>query len=329
MDDELQLGHGVRVRRDGDGLVVTSETMPLGLHVRAGNLPGTAVQVGGELWEVVEGGQGSRAERWVVRPWPEGEAIRRVVRLDVDGLHAMAMERRREEARRRRNLLLTLASPIVGFAPAAVQVRWENEHGYPAMLGVLLSSLVEVAVGGFGVVQLAVLGFSGVSWVPGWALWLLVPSPVLLLEGMMRLHHGNAHGEPVGSILGAPLLLLGGRNGTGDRTASAPPGAARWILGRTLLWTAVCFAPRAVQERWAERENVAPWVPTLAGAGLELLGGTVDLVRDGGLSGVWSLISLALAVEGLVRLAGLAVTRRPVGSLLGVPLGAVYRRLVP
>jgi len=159
----------------------------------------------------------------------------------------------------------------------------------------------------------------------------MVTGPVLLLEGMLRLHQANAHGEPVGSLLGAPLLLISGprpkRASVGGPQARAE--AVSSILGTTLVATAVCFAPREYQERWAQRENVAPWTPTAAGAGLELLGGVVDLLRDGGVTTVWSMISLALVAEGLLRLTGLLVTRRPVGSLLGIPLAPLYRRLIP
>jgi len=194
-----------------------------------------------------------------------------------------------------------------------------------------VSSLAEIAAGAFAVVHLMALGYSGAALGPAWLTWLMVPAPLLLAEGMARLHHANAHREPVGSILGAPLLLLVRRPPGQERVAPSAerPAAARWILGTTLLATAVCFAPRDVQERWASQENMAPWIPTAAGAGLELLGGVVDLLRDGGVTSIWSLVSLALIAEGLFRLVSLLITRRPVGSLLGVPLMPIYRRQIP
>ncbi len=65
------------------------------------------------------------------------------------------------------------------------------------------------------------------------------------------------------------------------------------------------------------------------GAGFELLGGVVDILHDGGVTGLWSLLSLALIAEGTVRLVLLARSGRPVGSLLGLPFRSFYRWLIP
>jgi len=87
----IKLGYRVRVVEVGSGRAVMSERLELGWNSRTGRAPGTAVRWEGRFWEVVERGGGSPVERWLLEPWPEGEAMRRVVDLDVDSLRRLAL----------------------------------------------------------------------------------------------------------------------------------------------------------------------------------------------------------------------------------------------
>ncbi len=322
MEEGPKLGYGVRAERQEGRLVVTSEWLDLGWRLQQGRVPGTAVQFGGELWEVVESGN----LRWVLSPWPEGEAVRQVRPLDIESLRRMARDRKRQGAEERRAVVLALVAPVLGFAPAAIQERWHRLHGYPAGKGTLASVVLEMVVGGFAVAQMVVLHSFGDCAVPPGLWWLMPFAAIGFFEGLVRLALGAIHLHPVGSIPGA-VVAFAVRIVTGKRTPGPAPGAregVRQVLLRTAEMAAVCLAPGALQQRWTEREQLPWWLPTALGAGLETLGGLVNLARGDG--GPGALLSAAFLAEGTLRLVWTALSREGTGSLLGLPLAPWLRR---
>jgi len=100
---------------------------------------------------------------------------------------------------------------------------------------------------------------------------------------------------------------------------------------RTTLITALsCLASRRFQERWARHLAVRPAWLTVLGSCAELMGGVVNLewASPGGFNAQLA-VNLFFMIEGVTRLALLAVSGRPVGSLLGIPLGPILDRLIP
>jgi len=321
---ERDLGHGVKVGGREGAPVVRSAALDLGWRPPAGPLPGTAVRWRGALWEVVRREAGPWGLRWRLRPWPEGTVARDVVALDraaVAAAAAAATDARRG-ARLRAAALVVL--PLVGLAPAALQRRWRDAWGFPAAAATRLSALLELVAGGAGVVA-ALVSLAGAGGVLPRALgWLRVAGPALFGEGLVRLALVAADEEPVGSVFTWPLSLL--ERGVG--AAPSPPprrahlGPAGWALRTALL----CLAPARHQRAWCARHRLPVTLLTWMGGGAELLGGLSALRADAAAGSAWLALDLLLTGEGALRLLA-ALSGRPLGSLLGLPLAGVWPRL--
>jgi len=121
------------------------------------------------------------------------------------------------------------------------------------------------------------------------------------------------------------LRLLPPRSSARSPTRSAPPSVIRIAL----LTAAVSLAPARFQKRWAEVCGTRAGWFTALGAGAELIGGVGDLGGGHGTGASAVLFGLFFVVEAVVRLAGLIALRRPMGSLLGIPLIPVLERVLP
>ena len=104
---------------------------------------------------------------------------------------------------------------------------------------------------------------------------------------------------------------------------NAPPS----FLATALVTACVTLGPPEDQERWAEHLRIRPIWLTLVGAGAELVGGIVNIGNDAPRGAPLLLIlDLFLVGEGLLRLAGVILAGRPVGSVFGWLLRPLYRR---
>lgn len=322
----------VRVTRTGDDLVqVECRGVELGWRERTGRHPGTAVEWQGRHWEVTVRVPTRGGVRWLLRPWPDPEAMRDVRLLDVDTVAAAVASARREKRLGRRRLAATLLAPLLGLLPGPVQERWRLEWGYPAGVAVALSALLELALGASGVVQGLLAGFGGPWLLPPWLRWSVLLAPVVLGEGVLRLYRIAVESEVTGSLLLAPLGV--GTRGRRPRPERPPVPAERGgrtpepgLFAVTLKTAYACLARREYQEAWAEKLAVWPGSLTMLGAGAELLGGMVNLARHGGDVPPLLWLDLFFVVEGTVRLMVLAATGRPVGSLLALPLEPLAER---
>ena len=91
-----------------------------------------------------------------------------------------------------------------------------------------------------------------------------------------------------------------------------------------------CLAPGRTQERWGRHLEVRPAWFTILGAGAELVGGVVNLEQSSPDEATLQLlVNLFFMIEGVARCFLLVVRGRPVGSLLGVPLGPILERWIP
>jgi hypothetical protein len=91
-----------------------------------------------------------------------------------------------------------------------------------------------------------------------------------------------------------------------------------------------CLASSEAQRAWADRIGVrAVWL-TLLGGAAELVGGLHNLTAGGGdLGALGLLLNLLLLGDGLVRLALLTMSQKPVGSVFGILLRPLIERLIP
>ncbi len=208
----VDLGHGVTVRLEGDGLRVESLEIELAWHTGSGHLPGTAVVWQGEPLEVVERSESAVGHLFRLAPWPEGATMRTVVRLDTEAVIQLAAAARAAAASGHMRRTLTMLAPLAALAPEALQTRWHLEHGYPAVAATYLSAFIEIGMGTLGVLQLfASVGGGGSLLLAPWLHWLGPVGPFVLAEGLVRLVLAMSRHAPVGSLLGLPLLLLEGR----------------------------------------------------------------------------------------------------------------------
>lgn len=209
------LGRGVRLTLLADGsYAVHSERLPLPWTAPTGRAAGTAVVLEGEPFEVAALQRSSGSEVWTLRPWPDGEAMRTVVTLDREWVEALARELAwRRRANRARWWMIPLA-PVLGSAPSSLQQQWASRWSFPAVTASLLSSLVELAVSGVGILHVLASAFGGGGILPPWLEWFALAAPVLAVEAVVRLKHVAALHEPIGSALLLPLAGL---------TQEAPP----------------------------------------------------------------------------------------------------------
>ena len=208
MDSEHgeDLGHGVfSSPATGDELIVTSRFLDLGWRVAEGTMPGTAVVWRDLPFEVVSRFEVGRGERWVLRRWDGGVAMRGVFKLDAERVREIA-ERADAETRGRRIRRSTrLFLPLLGLAPAGLQKHWADEWGFNSERATQLSAILEMLAGGLGIIQIAAAAFGGEFFMPP---VLAFPGPLLFASGTARLALVFADGEPVGSPVGLPLLVF-------------------------------------------------------------------------------------------------------------------------
>jgi hypothetical protein len=186
-------------------LIVSSPRFDLGWRAVEGKTPGTAVVWRGQPFEVADRFEAGQGERWVLRRWDQTTAMRGVFKLDAESIREIA-ERSVAEARGRQVRRLThLLLPVLGLAPARLQKHWADEWGFNGERATKLSAVFEMLVGALGIVQIAAAAFGGDFFMPP---VLAYPGPLLFAFGVARLALVFADGEPVGSPVGLPLLLL-------------------------------------------------------------------------------------------------------------------------
>ena len=109
--------------------MVLSSELSLPWRPRSGAVPGTAVRWQDDWWEVVDHSGGATTRRWALQPWEGGAAMRDSFGLDANSLSALAAAQRTEARVRQQRTWMSLAAPLLGFAPAELQQRWERRQG--------------------------------------------------------------------------------------------------------------------------------------------------------------------------------------------------------
>lgn len=204
-----ELGEGVRIAAVGSGeLEVSSARLRLPWTPRCPTLVGSAVLWQSEVYEVAGHAAADGGETWRLRPWPDGEAVRGVFPLDrawVQGLAAEDRQRRVASCRRRWTLPL---APLLALAPGRLQRHWESSWGFPAHGAMLASAVAELMAGAFLVIHALAAALGGAEAATGIPPWLLALGPLLWLEALLRLFAVLGRGEPMGSVVGMPLMLM-------------------------------------------------------------------------------------------------------------------------
>ncbi len=168
--------------------------------------PGSALEIGGTVYEVLSETELPRQGRVVyrLRPWPEGEVVRDRAVWGPTFVRQAEAERERARVRRRARPLRFLLYPLVGLLPEEEQERVCDRLGLYAVTATLVSGLGESLV-----VLTALTLVARASSGPGAiAFFLALPVIVLLvLPGLLRAFAAGFLRETGGS---APLVLAFG-----------------------------------------------------------------------------------------------------------------------
>jgi len=200
------LGHGVYVSPESGGeLLVISPRIDLGWQPVEGRIPGTAVLWREHSFEVVGRLEIGDGARWTLRRWDEASTMRGVFKLERKTVQEIADRANAEVCGRRTRISMILFIPLLGLAPARLQKKWADGWGFHSERATQVSAICEILVGAVGIVQVATRGFGGEPFMPSWLAYMGV---VLFASGVVRLALVAADGEPVGSVLGLPLLAV-------------------------------------------------------------------------------------------------------------------------
>ena len=171
--------------------------------------PGTAVQVGEDLFEVVAAGKSG--DEWVYRlePWTSQDAIRVCIEWGERQEREFLAGLRDSRVQERKRLLAWSTQALLGFLPAKHQERLYETVGLDPGRATLWSAALETAVA----VPIAALSFvtaftggmgGAGGQVPAWISVLAMPAAA---EGIFRLAAVIATGNPMGSLLFVLLAL--------------------------------------------------------------------------------------------------------------------------
>jgi hypothetical protein len=295
--------------------------------------PGTAVEWNGQIFEVrraqplPEGGM-----RYVLAPWDEGHAIRRLERYDAESERGRSDTRNDLASRVRRRRASILLAPLAGFLPGNVQKEMESEFGAPAIAMTIASALPLAVIGFLGLLDRLLGMFGGPGAGLGFPVWLAPPYFIALYlfgESALRLGSAIAMEEPMGSF---PVVVCYAAWREAREPRLPPPGAdvSAERRGRDasdrfrMLEPLLALLSAAEQETLTRRFGFEPvrW-GRITAAILLVLSGTNFLVAIMNLSagtlrfadGLWLLAGGALTGEQIRRLRLLAA-KRPAGSLL-------------
>jgi len=301
--------------------------------LRTAEFPGTAVEWGGGIYEVLDAeptvGGGMR---YRLDAWPENHAIRRLERYDEVSETIREGDRRDRRSDHGKRRLAILLAPLAGLLPADIQKKMERDFGAPALKMTIASAVPLFCMGFLGLVAFLVGNAGGTMDLPGWIAPSLPIAAYLFGESALRLASAIAGQEPMGS-LPVVLAVTVWRSLRRAKKAApdAVPSAATALDEQGLqdrfrvLEPALAFLSASEQEFLAGRFgfDAVRWGRITAAVllGASVLNTFVSLSAFGAGDGFfWSIVWLLpvgyLAVEQVRRFQALA-RGEPAGSILG------------
>jgi hypothetical protein len=170
--------------------------------------PGTALQIGGDLFEVVSADK--TGGEWVYRlePWTSQAVIRVCIEWGEEAEREFLSGLRDDRKRETKRLLAWSAQALLGFLPANHQERLYETIGFDPGRATLWSALLEIAVAAPFAALFVIRAITGGTLGLGGELpaWIGVPAMGAAAEGIFRLAAVIATGNPMGSLL---FVLLG------------------------------------------------------------------------------------------------------------------------
>lgn len=168
--------------------------------------PGTAIECGDALFEVVAVDPLPNGVRYTLAPWNDAHTIRELDRYDEDSERQRSEARVAEQQRVHRANALTLGVVFAGLLPGYVQEELENEYGVGALKMSFLSAAAFLAAGIAGVAAIAVPMRMGHE--PPIPQGLLPLFYLFLVQSMLRLAVVVFGKRPIGTIEGTLAYLV-------------------------------------------------------------------------------------------------------------------------
>ena len=257
-----------RIMIPGKGISMTKEIRLPAPHPRfwprrEGDLrrpafPGTTVRIGEDLFEIVKAEKSG--EEWIygLEPWTGAETIRVYVEWDEEAERGFAAGLREARVQERKDLLAWASQIFVGFLPARIQDRLNEERGLDPARATFWSAVLETIVASPFAFVFVISLFAGGTGRLGLALpaWAGPLAFVAAVDGVFRLVAVLSTGEPLGSVF---LAVLGFRLRSdgpkdvpqdeilpfGDEMTIVSPLPKVWWerAGGVGLWRALRFSP--------------------------------------------------------------------------------------
>jgi hypothetical protein len=170
--------------------------------------PGTAVQIGEDLFEVISAEKSGGAWVYRLEPWTGQDAIRVCVEWGEEQEHEFIAGLRDDRIRERKRLLAWSGQALLGFLPAKHQDRLYQTVGLDPARATFWSAALEVAVASPFAVLFVVNSIAGGTGGLGGQVptWIGLSAIVAAAEGVLRLVAVISTGNPIGSLL---FVLLG------------------------------------------------------------------------------------------------------------------------
>lgn len=327
-----------RCRESGDRVVLlsaipkgwTPRTPASGTHAE---YPGTTVEWAGRMFEVVDAVPAGEGVRYVLLPWRDDHVIRTLDGYDEEAERRRIDDFARAARQRRTSITGRLAGMFLGFLPAPVQNRLQNELGlYPARM-TILSCIPPLVLLGFCVLDAVDAKMKGrAPLVPGVITML---AALLVAESAVRFFVAMSQNRGMGSVAGVIAYTIYWALSPKRAALASPfdePGAsATFTLPRPpevakadrleTLSTFLALLPVADQKMLAERTafDYRRHAPGLAIGFLFFallgVGSTYDRFGESGSATISFLVALAVACEQMLRLVRLRAG--PAASMFG------------
>ena len=171
--------------------------------------PGTAVQIGEDLFEVVSAEKSGGAWVYRLEPWTGQETIRVCVDWGEEAAREFTAGLRDDRIRERKRLLAWGVQALLGFLPANYQERLYQTIGLDPARATFWSAALEIAVASpFAVLFVISTVAGGTGGLGGYVpTWIGVSAVAATAEGAFRLVAVISTGSPIGSLLFALLGL--------------------------------------------------------------------------------------------------------------------------
>jgi hypothetical protein len=169
--------------------------------------PGTAVQIGEDLFEVVSAEKSGGAWVYRLEPWTGQETIRVCVDWGEEAEREFTAGLREDRIREQKRLLAWGVQALLGFLPANYQERLYQTIGLDPARASFWSAALEIAVASpFAVLFVITTVAGGAGGLGGYVpTWVGVSAVAAIAEGAFRLVAVISTGNPIGSL---PFTLL-------------------------------------------------------------------------------------------------------------------------